>query len=488
MLLKTNAQNSDFVKTYESNFVLGDSLFFPVGLNCYYLQNLAASGKEQEVESVFANAKEMGVNVIRTWGFFDASEVLNPAVIQSGPGKIHETGLLALDYVIAKAAQYDIKLIIPLVNNWDDYGGMNQYVEWLSQETTYTKKFFTGNQIWIYGPGNRKYRYYITDKLTHDDFYTNTKIKGWYKYYLVSIMNRLNVYTKRYYKDEPAIMMWELANEPRSSDRTGEIVFNWIQEMGEFFKSVNTNHLLATGEEGFDISNQFYTGVNQLPKWFFDGNCGVSFNKNLSSKFIDAASIHLYSESWDLDILLNSIWLNAHTRISLNINKPIYLGEVGYRKNKNFNFDFILRDILTGKTNGVLLWQYSLENTPYIDEYSFNSYTEPKVIQLIKKYYELIRNKNRYKQEVPEENLILQNYPNPFNDITLVKYFITKEQYVLVELFNLIGERVSILKEGIHLPGEYFLALSGRTLPSGVYFVVIRYREGLRSIKILNLK
>lgn len=59
-------------------------------------------------------------------------------------------GLQRLDYVIAKASQLDIRLIIPFVNNWKDFGGMDQYVRW------------RGGQF-------------------HDDFYTDPIIRTWCK-------------------------------------------------------------------------------------------------------------------------------------------------------------------------------------------------------------------------------------------------------------------------------------------------------------------
>lgn len=40
-----------------------------------------------------------------------------------------ETGLGRLDYIVKKAEELGVKLIVPLVNNWGDYGGMKVYVQ-----------------------------------------------------------------------------------------------------------------------------------------------------------------------------------------------------------------------------------------------------------------------------------------------------------------------------------------------------------------------
>lgn len=38
--------------------------------------------------------------------------------------------LQALDFVVSEARKYKIRLILPLVNNWEAYGGKAQYVKW----------------------------------------------------------------------------------------------------------------------------------------------------------------------------------------------------------------------------------------------------------------------------------------------------------------------------------------------------------------------
>lgn len=485
---QTFPQESSFVKTVGINFVLNDKPFYPVGINCYYLQNLAAYGDTQKVIEIFENAKQLGVNVIRTWGFYDSDDTTDPAVIQSAPGKIHESGLKALDYVIAKANEYDVKLVIPLVNNWEDYGGMNKYVEWFARESGLGIVAEVENQIWKTGAQSRKYRFYITDMLTHDHFYTNQTIRGWFKYYIVNILNRENVYTGRLYKDEPAIMMWELANEPRSSDPTGEIVYDWIVDIASFLKSIDSNHLLSTGEEGFDITDEHYENADLFPDWFLDGTAGISFYKNITSHLIDVVTIHHYPEAWKLNTFYENAWIDEHLKISVNVNKPLYIGEVGYMNMKFLLYDLLFKKILSSAVNGVLLWQYSHESTNYFDDYSFNCFENKQFCNLFKNYAEKIQMKDKYVVELPKENKIIQNYPNPFQKISIVRYQVMKEQYIMLELYNTVGERVRLLKESVHLPGEYFVVINGDELPSGVYFMIMRYRAGKVAIKLINMK
>lgn len=60
-----------------------------------------------------------------------------------------------LDFVISEAGKYGIRLILSLSNNWQDFGGKQQYVNWA-----------------------RSAGVYISNE---DDFYTNDVLKGYYK-------------------------------------------------------------------------------------------------------------------------------------------------------------------------------------------------------------------------------------------------------------------------------------------------------------------
>ena len=101
------------------------------------------------------------------------------------------TGLANVDYTIYQAGQLGIKLIVTLTDNWTYYGGMDTYVTW------------------------RGLNY-------HDQFYADPTILQWYKNWVGHVLNRVNTITGVAYKDDPAIMAWELANEPecgRAADR-----------------------------------------------------------------------------------------------------------------------------------------------------------------------------------------------------------------------------------------------------------------------------
>ncbi len=94
---------------------------------------------------------------------------------------------------------------------------------------------------------------------------------------------------------------------------------------------------------------------------------------------------------------------------------------------------------------------------------------------------------------VPVEYGLLQNSPNPFNPETMIYYRLEVEDDVMVEIYNVKGERVRIFTEGAMLPGLHNLswngdAMDGNPVDSGIYFCYLRVRDYTNSMKMLLLK
>ncbi|AEE77650.1 Glycosyl hydrolase superfamily protein [Arabidopsis thaliana] len=210
---------------------------------------------------------------------------------------------------LAEAKRVGIKLIIPLVNNWDDYGGKKQYVDWARSK---------GEMV-----------------SSNDDFYRNPVIKEFYKNHVKTMLNRVNTFTKVAYKDEPASMAWQLMNEPRCGvDRSGKTLMAWINEMALFVKSVDPNHLLSTGHEGFygDSSPERKNSLNPVSA----NTVGADFIANHNIDAIDFASMHCGSDLWFQRLDQNSRlafikrWLEGHIEDAQNnLKKPVILAEFG---------------------------------------------------------------------------------------------------------------------------------------------------------------
>ncbi len=76
---------------------------------------------------------------------------------------------------------------------------------------------------------------------------------------------------------------------------------------------------------------------------------------------------------------------------------------------------------------------------------------------------------------VPKRFMAEQNYPNPFNMETVIHFAIPTEMDASLKIYNLLGQQVRVLHDGILRPGRYQFTWNGtdqhgRALPSGVYF------------------
>lgn len=110
---------------------------------------------------------------------------------------------------VVGAGQLGIRLVLALVNNWPDYGGMAQYVKWLP-----------GLPDDSYGAG-----------VNHDDFAPLAPYRTVTARILKYVIRWPNRYTGLRYNVDPAIMTFELANESRSrSDKSGRILMAWIYD------------------------------------------------------------------------------------------------------------------------------------------------------------------------------------------------------------------------------------------------------------------
>lgn len=70
----------------------------------------------------------------------------------------------------------------------------------------------------------------------------------------------------------------------------------------------------------------------------------------------------------------------------------------------------------------------------------------------------------------------LGNYPNPFNPLTRITYTIPSQGFLEVNIFNLAGERITVLEQGIKAAGSYELLLDAGSLglESGIYICQLK--------------
>ncbi|TKY61632.1 Mannan endo-1,4-beta-mannosidase 5 [Spatholobus suberectus] len=216
-------QHGGFVQRHGTNFVLNNKRFYFNGFNAYWLMYMASDPSTRpKVTTVLQQASNHGLTVARTWAFSDGGY----RALQVSPGFYDEKVFTGLDFVISEAGKYGVRLILSLVNNWKDFGGKNQYVQWVKEHGQYVN--------------------------SEDDFFSHPVVKQHYKNHIKAVLTRKNTISGVAYKDDPVIFAWELMNEPRSQqDNSGKVIQEWVIEMAAYVKSIDSNHLLEIGLEGF---------------------------------------------------------------------------------------------------------------------------------------------------------------------------------------------------------------------------------------------
>ena len=295
---------AQIVQSVAGGFVSGADPFPVSGFNCYYLMVYAAEpGLRQHVAEVLDDAKRLGATVIRTWAFNDGD---GWNALQTSPGVYAERVFIGLDYVIREAGRRGLKVLLTLVNNWDDYGGMGQYVEWSPSAAS------------------------------HDDFYTDPQARDWYRAHAARVLGRVNTLSGIAYRDDPAIFGWELANEPRARTAGAAVLDAWIGEMSAHLKTLDPEHMISTGSEGFYGG----THASRNPASWMAAE-GVDYVANHSHASIDFASFHAYPDHWGLSIDAGVRWVRDHFSDAREVlGKPALLGEIGKREPLSLRNDF----------------------------------------------------------------------------------------------------------------------------------------------------
>jgi len=351
-----NNLNQGFVVRKASGFeCLGEPFRF-AGTNNYYLFYKS----HYMIDDVMKTLKENHITVLRTWGFADGkakysqdNDDFTPNGNEGGSfqpeaGLYYEPTFKNFDYIIKSAGEHGIRLIIPLVNYWSDldtisgqsaYGGMAQYLEWCG----ITPEYENGEII------------------NKDLFYSNECAKNHYKAYVKHMLDRVNTLTGVAYKDDPTIMAWELANEPRCHYThhtycSQNEVYHWISEMSAFIKQNDPNHMVGVGDEG--LLNQPESNDD-----YYNGHFGMDWEKNLSIETIDFGTVHLYPDHWERDIEWSENWIKDHIELAEKQGKPIIFEEFGIHADSDFDRDqtykrwiYLFEQASNQSVDGDLFW------------------------------------------------------------------------------------------------------------------------------------
>jgi mannan endo-1,4-beta-mannosidase len=296
-----------------------------IGTNMWYASVLGSTGEGGDRERLCRELdylKSIGVTNLRILSGPDAgSDLANPAkpYLQSAPGVLNDTILRGLDFVIAELGKRGMEAVIYLNNAWDWSGGYGFYL----------KECGYGDSPNTNVPGG--YSEYVNYCA---NFSREPKAIEMYYNYIKAIVSRKNSITGRSYKDEPAIMAWQLCNEPRPFSKENKAAFaQWISGAAALIKSIDPNHLVSTGSEGYigcEVDMELCREIH-------------------ADKNIDYLTIHIWPVNWgwaprsnpdsgiDNACIESGKYIAEHIELAKQLDKPLVIEEFGYSRKDNLS-------------------------------------------------------------------------------------------------------------------------------------------------------
>lgn len=319
---------SPFVSTDGSQFIKQGKPYTFIGCNMWYASILGSTGQggdRQRLSLELDKLKALGVTNVRILAGPDAgSDLANPAkpYLQTAPGVLNDTILEGLDYTIAELEKRNMDAVIYLNNAWDWSGGYGFYLKECGYGDSPNANIEGGYERYVDYCAN---------------FSRDSVAQSLYFDYIEQIVSRRNAITGRLYRDEPAIMAWQLCNEPRPFAKdTKEQFAQWIANAAAIIKRIDPNHLVSTGSEGI---------VGCV-------NDASLYERMHADSNIDYLTIHIWPVNWGWASRVDpcsdiaqacqktSEYIATHTELARQLGKPLVIEEFGFsRRNNRIDMD-----------------------------------------------------------------------------------------------------------------------------------------------------
>jgi mannan endo-1,4-beta-mannosidase len=318
------APQSGFVAVKGKHFQLDGKPYHYAGANLWYGMYLGSPGKTGDRARLVKELDQLaaqGIMNLRVLAISETSTLkraVTPAVILR-PNHIDETLWQGLDFLLAEMAKRDMKAVLYLNNFWQWSGGMATYVSWSTGKTA-ADPDVTGD-----------WNTYINSSAS---FYRDTKAQEAFRFAVRQLIARKNSVSGKVYSEDPTIMSWQLANEPRpgvDGDSTYFDAFSkWIDDTSAFIKTLAPKQLVSTGNEG----------------WMGTAGSRELFVKSHATKNVDYLTFHMWAPNWnwfkpkDAAATYDGAWakmqdyLNWHIDTANKMAKPIVLEEFGINRDE----------------------------------------------------------------------------------------------------------------------------------------------------------
>jgi mannan endo-1,4-beta-mannosidase len=317
------APSQPFVRRVGTGFRRGGGRYPVVGANMWYAAWLGAPsplGDPERLGRELDRLAALGVNNVRILASAELSPLRNsvtPAFRSAAP-PYNEALLHGLDVALAEIGRRGMTAVLYLTNFWEWSGGMVTYLSYVNG----------GRYVNMNDPAHPWPEF--PDFAS--GFYSNPKAVGLYRDYVRAVVGRTNRVTGRRYASDPAIMAWQLANEPRpgGSDAAGRRAMPafqaWVRDTARLIKSLDRNHLVSTGAEGLNSCLQ-------------DAACVIEEHANPE---IDYLTAHVWPLNWgwvDAKDLPGTwaagaeksrIYVAQHEAFARRLGKPLVIEEFGF--------------------------------------------------------------------------------------------------------------------------------------------------------------
>lgn len=90
--------------------------------------------------------------------------------------------------------------------------------------------------------------------------------------------------------------------------------------------------------------------------------------------------------------------------------------------------------------------------------------------------------------ETPNTFGLSQNYPNPFNPSTAIRFELKSSAFVVLKVYNMLGQEMRTLVNGTKPAGTYEVMFDASGLPSGIYVYSIQAGDFVATRKMILLK
>ncbi|KAJ2387751.1 hypothetical protein H4S02_003209 [Coemansia sp. RSA 2611] len=256
-----------FVTRRGAQLLLDNQPFVVSGANYWQAMNLGMpsgpSSNRARVLRDLADLSSRGINMIRILAASEASQFgkqpdrMYPALMRA-PGQYDDEVFAGLDWVLAQLPRFNMYATVSLNNYWTWSGGAAQYVSWATDtRIPYPVQWDPVRQVFEGGD----YQAYLdyTNRFYADPQIYNTT-QRWYRSHIERVVSRVNTVSGTRYSDDPAILAWELMNEPQIvQGPAGEKqVARWIDDSARLISELDPHHLITTGAESKNGRDWFH--------------------------------------------------------------------------------------------------------------------------------------------------------------------------------------------------------------------------------------